>query len=314
MAETEIAQPSDARGQEKPLPWWVQAKFEVVCALLGLWLRCFGLNALYALGWVFGFFEWLINFRLRGRFCRRVREVIGPQVGSVRALGMSRRFVQRLRCDKLFYLVFDGLGEETIARQVRLVGNEPLDAALSRGKGVHVLASHHGPQHVAGLLLAQLGYRVLAVRDRNQGASRRFIQERFARTLPESRGFQFVFADDFPRMIYRAFREPTMVCAALDVSRVRGERQRSMRVRLFDKEYEFLCGTVHMAMRSGVPIFQIFVSSLPFFRYRIEFAGPLWQPTAPHSDDGSAVAEVMQRYARGIEDFVRRYPCHMSKF
>lgn len=302
------------RDREQPLPAWVRAKFAVVCSFLGLWLLCFGLGGLYGLGWVFGLFEWLINFRLRRRFRQRVQEVMGLRLSKRQALNMSRRFVQRLRCDKLIYLVFDRVSDEAIRQRVELVGAGPLDAALATGRGVHVLASHHGPQHVAALLLARLGYRVMAIRDRNQGASRRYIQERFARTLPESRDCRFVFADQYPMMFFRAFRGPTMVCAALDVSRMRGDRQRSVAVKLFGHQREFLCGTVHIAMRSDAPIFQIFVTCLPFYRYRIEFAGPLWTPGEQRTDNGPAVAEVMQRYATGIEDYVRRYPCHMSKF
>ena len=60
----------------------------------------------------------------------------------------------RIRCDKLFYLIFDKLPREKILNRVRFFGQEVLDEALQRGHGAYVTLSHYGSHHVAGLLMA----------------------------------------------------------------------------------------------------------------------------------------------------------------
>ena len=173
--------------------------------------------------------------------------------------------------------------------------------------------SHTGSHHVAMLLCALLGYKVVGVRDRNEGPLRRYIQERYAATFPEYREIRLFYADSFPRDLYRCLREGYMLASALDVARDRGGRLRTVPVKIFGRERQFLTGTMQIALRCGSSIIQGFVISRKNFYFRLEVLPRLIDPEEA-SDEPAFLADVMQRYASHIEEHVLAYPCHLSGF
>jgi lauroyl/myristoyl acyltransferase len=217
----------------------------------------------------------------------------------------------RTRCDKLFYLIFDKLPREKILKRVRIPELGLVDRELKRGRGMYLAMSHNGSHHVAWLLAALMGYKAAGVRDRNEGASRRYIQERYAETFPELREMRMLYADTFPRELYRCLKEGYILASALDVTRDRGERLRRMPVMMFGKERQFLTGTLQIALRCRSPVVQAFVVSRKNFYFRVELIGPLVEPDTS-VDEPEVLAEVMQRYADNIQEHVRAYPCHLS--
>ena len=202
------------------------------------------MRGLYLFGRWFGTIEYLINFRRRRRYRQVLRQVFPEPLTDARERKIIRDYFLRTRCDKLYYLIFDRLPREKIMRRIRFLGRQHVDAALERGQGVYVMLSHHGSHHVAGLLMALLGYKCAGVRDRNEGAIRMFVQQRYAETFPEYAAVRMLYADSFPRDIYRCFQENRVVGSALDVNRDRGPGLKTCPVRVFDETREFLTGTL----------------------------------------------------------------------
>ena len=199
-------------------------------------------------------------------------------------------------------------------RRIRFHGQEYLDEGLARGRGVYVMMSHHGSHHVAALLMALLGYKCAGVRDRNEGMLRVYMQEKYARTFPEYAGIRVLYADSFPRDIYRCFQENRVVGTALDVGRVRGLQLKTCPVRVFGQTREFLTGTLQVALRCGATIFQAFVVSRPNFYYRMIVNPPLYVPGEGEAGENpELIGRVMQQYADGIEAHVREHPDHISR-
>jgi KDO2-lipid IV(A) lauroyltransferase len=301
-------------GGERRLGWYTRAKFGLVRWFLLLWTRVFSLRGLYILGRYFGTIEYLINFKRRARYRRELRRVFPDGSGPRQEKRAVRAYFQRTRCDKLFYVVFDRLPKEKILRRIKFHGRQYLDAALARGNGIYVMLSHHGSHHVAGLLMALLGYKCAGVRDRNEGASRIYIQQKYAETFPEFAAIRMLYADSFPRDIYRCFQENRVVASALDVSRVRGGTLKTCPVRIFGETREFLTGTLLIALRCRATVAQAFVVSRPDFYFRLIVQPPLHVPGGgPDADLPDRVAELMQRYADGIEAHVREHPDHLSR-
>ncbi len=308
------AHASPGRKGEKQANLYSRLKFELVRGFLAAWARLFSLKGLYVFGRVFGYLEYLINFKRRARYRRELQDVFPGGLSPARERRIIRDYFCRTRCDKLFYLIFDRLPRDKIMRRVRFHGRQHLDEALARGRGVYVMLSHHGSHHVAGLLMALLGYRCAGVRDRNEGALRVYMQDKYARTFPEYAAIRVLYADSFPRDIYRCFQENRVVGTALDVGRVRGVTLKTCPVRIFGQTREFLTGTLQVALRCGATICQAFVVSRPNFYFRLIVNPPLYVPeTGGEEESPELVAELMQRYADGIEAHVREHPDHISR-
>ena len=299
---------------ERRLGLYTRGKFAVVRWFLMAWVRTFSLRGLYLLGRFFGTLEYLINFKRRARYRRELRRVFPEGISRSREDQIIRSYFRRTRCDKLLYLIFDRLPKDKILRRIRFHGREHLDAALARGNGVYAMLSHHGSHHVAGLLMALLGYKCAGVRDPQEGALRIHMQEKYAQSFPEFAAIRVLYSDSFPREIYRCFRENRVVGTALDVSRIRGVALKTCPVQVFGQTREFLTGTVQIALRSNATVVQGFVVSRPNFYFRLVVHPPLWAP----GDDANPerpelIAEIMQKYADGIAAHVREHPDHLSR-
>ncbi|QOJ15447.1 MAG: lysophospholipid acyltransferase family protein [Planctomycetia bacterium] len=319
-----IVRPAGAAADERPeiprgpgerrLGWYTRAKFGVVRGFLWGWARAFSLKGLFFFGVFFGTLEYLINFKRRARYRRELRRVFPEGLSADREKRIVRQYFQRTRCDKLLYLIFDKLPKEKILGRIRFHGREHIDDALARGRGVYVMLSHHGSHHVAALLMALLGYRCAGVRDRNEGALRVFMQEMYERTFPEFAAIHVLYADSFPREIYRCFRDNRVVGTALDVGRVRGVTLRTQPVQIFGETREFLTGTLQVALRTNTTVLQAFVVSRRNFYYRLIVKPPLWVPTDDvGGEKPELISDIMQRYADGIAAHVRDHPDHLSR-
>ena len=306
--------PADA---EKRVDWYSRTKFALVRFFLWGWVQLFSLRGLYLFGRTFGTLEYLINFKRRARYRRELKRVFPEGISRKRENQIIRSYFRRTRCDRLLYLIFDRIPREKILRRIRFHGREHLDAALARGKGVFVMLSHNGSHHVAGLLMALLGYKCAGVRDRNEGPLRVYIQGKYAETFPEFAAIRVLYADSFPRDIYRCFNENRVLGAALDVGRVRGLQLKTVPVKLNGETREFLTGTLQIALRCGAGIVQGFVASRPNFYFRLICNPPLFIPDdsipAGELESPERVATIMQQYADGIAEHMREAPDHISR-
>jgi lauroyl/myristoyl acyltransferase len=308
------AAPTPPHSGEKRTGWYDRLKFGFVRWFLAAWVRLFSLKGLYLFGCWFGTVEFLVNFKRRERYRTELASVFPEGLTEKRTRKIIHSYFCRTRCDKLFYLIFDRLPRDKIMSRIRFHGQQYLDDALARGRGVYVMLSHNGSHHVAGLLMALLGYKCAGVRDRNEGALRVYIQDKYTRTFPEYAAVRVLYADSFPRDIYRCFHENRVVGTALDVGRVRGLALKTCPVRIFGQSREFLTGTLQVALRCGATIAQAFVVSRSNFYFRLIVKPPLHVPDpADAGESPGLIARLMQLYADGIEAHVREHPDHISR-
>ena len=232
-----------------PVSPWEHLSFTVVHTLMAGLLRWLSLPGLYQLGRFFGTLEWLVDYRRRRRFSRAWERTVGRRPEPRERRRASREFFVRARCDKLFYLIFDCIPRD-LARSLFSIGNRALlDEALAAGRGAYVALSHHGPHHIAAMFLALLGYKTAGVRDRHEGGLRRYVQRRFDQLHPEFQRLRVLYADGYPRDVYRCLRDGFVVGSAMDVSRVRDRNQKAEEVTIFGEKRAFLSGPLRVAIR-----------------------------------------------------------------
>ena len=291
---------------------WERLSFSIMRSALSVQVAVFGLPGLYRACKFFGLMEYLVNFKRRRRVRGMMRKVYGKDIDRKERRRMMRRLFMRQRCDKAFYLIFDTLPLDVVRSRFSIVNQHLLDEGLARGNGVYSLLCHHGAHHVSGMIMSVLGYRVGAVRDPKEGAMRRYIQSLWENKHPELPRAKMLYAGDFARTIYRALKENYAIGSALDVSRVRETRLKTVPVNIYGETREFLTGTLQIALRCKSTVIQSFIISEDNFHYRLELMGPMTDPETDH-DTPELRQRLMQAYADNIADYVRRYPDHITR-
>jgi len=162
------------------------------------------------------------------------------------------------------------------------------------------------------MLMAIRGYKVGGVRDRREGAMRRYVQSLYDRKYPEFGRARVLYADSFPREIYRCLKEGFVLGSAMDVSRVRDPRQRSQEVEIFGRPQVFLTGPLRIAIRCRTPVLQAFLIPGRDFRYELQFVESLIDPQLSE-DEEQVVERAIIRYAKNVETYVRTYPSSMTR-
>jgi len=292
--------------------WWEKFAFTVLCTAIRLMVFAFGVEGVYRFSRWFGTMEWLVDYHRRRRFAVVLAQLFPEGLPKSQAHTLCREFFRHARCNKTFYPVLDTLGSEQIASAINFEHREILDDCLKGGQGVYVAMSHHGPYHIGATLMALLGYKMAAVRDRNEGALRRYTSQQFERKYPELQRVKTFYAGAYPRAIYRCLRDGYVLGSAIDVSRVKDPRQKTETVHIFGSQHEFLTGPLRIAIRCRVPVIQAFVLPVGCFRYRVIFQGPLLMPDQMQ-DEEQAIRQAMAAYIENVERQMRRYPCHLSR-
>ena len=121
-----------------------------------------------------------------------------------------------------------------------------------------------------------------------------------------------LFADAFPRDIYRCFKDGYILGSAVDVDRNRGNRLKTAGVTIFGRERQFLTGPVQIALRCHAPVIQGFVVSRKNFYFHLHGTRPLIDPDEAE-DTPECRRTILQRYADNIQQHVRAHPGHISK-
>ncbi|MCB9851991.1 MAG: lysophospholipid acyltransferase family protein [Phycisphaerales bacterium] len=296
--------------QEHPVPFLTLLRIRFVRFLLVAVQRCLTLTGLYMLGCAFALGEYIVDFRRRRRVHRKLSDYFKNDATPKFRRRYAIRYFMRVRCDKMFYTIMDRIPRTKIENRIELTGIQNIDDGLEQGRGVYVALCHFGSHHIAGLLMALLGYELAGVRDGKESAVRRYIQNRYTETFPEIRRMKMFAANSFPRGIYRHLQQNKIVASLLDADRKRGQRTKTESVRLFGEERDVLVGPLQIAIRCNAVILQGFIVSKPYYRYEVVVTPPLID-RQPDADEPAVIREIVKQYAAGVEDFARNNPDHL---
>lgn len=193
-------------------------------------------------------------------------------------------------------------GREFFLERFQAVGDEHIDEALARGKGVVVAVGHLGNWDAAGAWVGARGNRLVTV----------------AEVLRPRRMFDF-FVQHRARLgmaIYPAEKGVTdrLVSAVEGGAVVAILADRDLKangpvVSFFGEETTFPAGAASIALRTGVPLLVagVWGVQLPGGKrgWQAEISPPIEVPSAGGRD---AVQQVTQSVAERLEDFIRRRP------
>lgn len=302
----------DSAVPDRPIPLMVRIRIGFVRGFLIAYMRSFGLSGLYRLGRFFGTLEYFCDYNRRRRVRRKLTSLFGDELTGVQRKKIAWKYFMRIRCDKMFYTIMDRIPRGKLLNRIKIKGRHIPDDALARGKGLYVALCHYGSHHVAGLMIALLGYKIAGVRDPKESHVRRYIYQKYRETWPEVAAMKLVFTNTFPRVLYRHLQQNGIVASLLDVDPSRAEQMTTHPVQFFGQTQNFLTGPVQMAARCGATILQGFVVSRKNFYYQLIPTQPLIDPAvASAMSEKEMLAFVMQRYADGVEQFVREHPDHV---
>ena len=123
-----------------------------------------------------------------------------------------------------------------------------------------------------------------------------------------------LFADSFPREIFRCLHDEFVLGSAMDISRVRDPRQRTEGVTVFGQRQYFLSGPMRIAIRCRTPVLQAFILPEPDFHYRLEIVDLLIDADeAKAENEDETVSRAMMCYAANIERYIRRFPSLVTR-
>lgn len=299
-------------GAPSVLSPWESFSFAVIHAAASVLLFVLTLRGLYAFGYVFGSIEYLVNRSRRRRFARKLSAILERTPTGRERRKWTHAFFVRTRCDKLFYLIMDRLSSEKIASLIHMENESLLRSTLDRGRGILVCLQHLGSHHIGGTLLAFQGFKIAGVRDLNESASRRFMQQRWERNYPQLRTIKWGYANTFPREIYRWYQQGYLVGAAIDPVRVRDPKQKAAWLEVFGERRPFLTGPLHIALRCEAPVLHGWVEPLSGFRYRIVIAGLLIDPETM-DDTERSIDTAIDEYAATLVQTLKRCPSLVSR-
>ena len=163
------------------------------------------------------------------------------------------------------------------------------------------------------MLMTLRGYKVAGVRDRAEGGLRRYVQDRFDRLYPEFQRMRVLFADGYPREIYRCFEDGFVLGSAMDVDRVRNTDQKAEEVTIFGEKRLFLIGPLRAAIRCQAPVLQAFIAAESGFRYRLDIVQTLVDPEKKVEDETAAIADAIHTYAANVERCIRAMPTLLTR-
>lgn len=301
-----------AAAPDRRLGWWDTLTFHAAHGVVRILLRCLSLNGLYHFGRALGTLEWLVNHHRRRRFAAAYARILGHPSAPRDRRRATREFFMQTRCDKLFYLVFDCIPPDKALTLLTIGQKHLLDESVADQRGAYLALSHHGALHVVALLMALCGYKTAGVRDRREGALRRFVQDRFERRYPRFRKMRVIYADAYPREIYRCLREGYLLGSAMDVTRVRRPNQKTEELEIFGEKRLFLSGPLRVARRCGAAVLQAFIIPKKGFRYRLDIVERLYDPESVE-EEAALVQRVMPRYAANVEAYLRAHPALLTR-
>lgn len=273
--------------------------------VLHVWLFCTGLRGLWHLAEAVGRLEYLVSARRR----LRVRRAIGlaaPWLNPTEVEESVRSWFRRSRCDRWFLLVGDRVSPAVLGKCTTIEGEHILRAALSQGRGVIALMSHHGAHDLLPLLLAGAQFRCAAVRVRDDSVARRYMLRRLRAVAPSLATFQSSLTTNSPRRILRWLAEGYIVGCAVDVIPPGLERLRAISLQDANGQpRQFLTGPVRLAQHGDVPLIQAFLISGKFYHFRLQ----VFEIPQPAEIEG-----IAHLYHDRIVEFERKHIDHLSRY
>ncbi len=260
--------------------------------------------------WVFRFFSWWVATGFFCFFPRRVAEsfrfysALFPDQRKFSALRLAWRQYHSFTSVFLDRILLLEEGRLTHSSE----GLERLFEAVEKKTGGILLMSHFGNWEVAAHLLHGKGLKLLLYLGRKhqeqiEGAQKKSLKEQGVRVIAvdEEGGSPLDIVEGI-----RFLKEGGLV--SLTGDRLWGKEQRTVAVSFLGHEVTLPEAPHLLALLSGAPLFAFMAFRTGPGRYFFSVSPPYYVKAESRPERGQAIRDSAQRYARILEEAVRRSP------
>jgi len=242
----------------------------------------------------------------RSNVIDNMRHVLGPEATEKEIRATARRSFRNYLKLLVDFARNTDIDRATVERRLEAIGVEHfddafehLDQAFKQGKGVLLVGSHLGDWEIAGIALANRGYRVSAVSETlgNERINQMAIRSRAAR------GIQLIPMEYALKRVYAALKKNEAVGLVVDRPLPPDE---GVPVEFFGQRISWPSGPAVLALRTGARIVTGYLVRNEQDDYIGEIFPPLEYETT--DDQDGDVQRITQQLVSIQEDLIRRYP------
>ncbi len=248
--------------------------------------RCFG-NAVYLLS------------KRRGIAYRNLRAAFATEKTRKEMKRIVRKSMQTMGLSAMELLRFPDLNERYVREHLEFVGTHKFEPYLREKKGIIFLTAHFGNWEFLNLAANLVGYPLVAL----ARAQKHPRSDEFLNSLRISKGGQVIRKGMPMREILRSLKNGKIVGILSDQD---GGRNGTF-VRFFNRLSSTPSGVATFALRTGSPIFPVFIFRENNTEHRVEVEGPLAMPDAS-TDPAEAERMILQQFAEILESKIRKAP------
>ncbi len=196
------------------------------------------------------------------------------------------------------FLNFDAMGRDQMMGLVEWQGDEHVQRAMSKGRGVMYFTGHFGCWELQIMVHAyRFGPIVMVARTLDNPLLERLIERIRSRV-----GTRVLSRQGAIRGLLGALTRRDSVGMMIDQHI---QDRSAVVVNFFDRPASTTSAIASLALRTGAPIIPVFALPLPGGRYRMIYEAPIEPPS---SDDPDAVQTYTERCTAVLEQYVRRDP------
>ena len=195
-------------------------------------------------------------------------------------------------------LNFDAMSTDQMTDLIEIEGEERVEQAMARGKGVICCAGHFGYWELH-IMAHALWFRPLVVVART--LDNPFV-DRLIERVRSRLGTRAIPRQGAVRGVLRALTHNEPVAVMIDQHM---QDRSAVVVDFFNRPAATTSAVAALSLRTGAPILPVFALPLPGGRYRMIYETPVEVPAA---DDPNPMRTYTQRCTDVLEMYVRRYP------
>jgi KDO2-lipid IV(A) lauroyltransferase len=262
-----------------------------------------------------GRMEFALFWRLRRRFERAVARGQAALHCEWDVSLVSRELAGNHILWRARDLLLDGVSDERVRDVFVVAGREHLEAAVARGGGCIVLASHFGAHMLPAHWLFRQGFPLRFYMERPRHVSR-FMLRHFKSEGPLAQDKLFISRQGTPTdsasSILRAARALKAGMLLYLAGDVRWTGQLTESAQFLGEAMRFSTTWVTLAAMTGAPVVMVFCRMERDGRYHMEFLPPFGVPRT--GADGGDAARWERRFLDALEEQVRRHPSNSNEY
>ena len=198
------------------------------------------------------------------------------------------------------FLYFPRINKINAGKQITVIGNEHMDEAIMKGKGVILLSGHISNWELSAFAYPLLRRRALNIIAKIQAS--KLLDKKINKYRRKS-GNKIIQIGASLREAYQILKTNKILCFLIDQS---AHPDYSVYVDFFGKKVATFAGSARMALKQGSPVIMGYMIRDEKLRYRIHFDPINYDDI--RDDTPENVTALTQRMQSKLEEIVRKHP------